>query len=115
MQIHIKRTPSGEAPEHIRQAWINLVIPVPPRFAGRQRAYTFGVLSGPKSRFGKLFAALVGLPPRKIGYVVESGVALNLLAARTPEAAEWWRLNAPHFFEAGHYFLFDADSCDVVS
>jgi hypothetical protein len=114
MKIRIKSTPPGEAPEHIRQAWIGLEIPVPPRYAGRCRGYAFGVLSGPKTRFGKLLAILLGRAERKVGYAVEAKVAVDLLASRSPEAASWWREHAPRFIEPGRYFLFATDSCEVI-
>lgn len=114
MKIRIKSTPPGEAPEHVRQAWIGLEIPVPPRFAGRRRGYGVGVLSGPKSRFGALLAMLFGRAQREVGYVVEASVAVNLLASRSPEAAAWWREHAPRFIEPGRYFMFAAESCEEL-
>jgi len=101
MQIRIKNTPPGEAPEHIRQAWIGLVIPVPPRFAGRRRAFEIGVLSGPKSRLGVLLAILFGRAQRATGYIVEASVAVDLLAIHSPTAADWWRENAPRLLSQG--------------
>ncbi len=112
MKIRIKSTPPGEAPEDIRQAWIGLEIPIPPRFAGRRRGFGVGVVSGPKSRLGALFAILLGRRQRAVGYIVEASVAVDLLAAHSPEAAGWWRQNAPSFIEPGRYFLFAADSCE---
>ncbi len=114
MQIQIKSTPPDEAPEHIRQAWIGLVIPVPPRFASRRRAFGVGVLSGPKSRLGALLAILFGRAKREVGYMVESRVAVDLLAARSPEAAAWWHENAPRLIEPGRCFMFAAESCEEL-
>jgi hypothetical protein len=114
MQIRIKSTPPGEAPEHIRQAWIGLVIPVPSRFAGRRKHIGIGVQSGLMRRLVALFGALLGIGQRHVGYVVESRVAIELLAARSPEAAAWWRENVPRFTESGRYFMFAADSCEEV-
>jgi hypothetical protein len=114
MKIRIKSTPPGEAPEHVRQAWIGLEIPVPARFTGRRRAFGVGVLSGPKSRLGALLAWLYGRAQRHVGYIVEASVAVDLLASRCPEAAEWWRQHAPRFIEPGRYFMFAAESCDEL-
>ena len=114
MKIRIKSTPPGEAPEHVRQAWIGLEIPVPPRFAGRRLGFGVGVLSGPKSRLGALFAILFGRAQRVVGYTVEARVAVDLLASRSPEAADWWRQHAPHFIEPGHYFMFAAEACEEL-
>jgi hypothetical protein len=114
MQIRIKSTPRGEAPENIRQAWIGLVIPVTPRFSGKRTATGFGVLSGPKSRLGRRIALMLGRGIQYEGYTVEADVALNLLASHSPEAATWWRTNAPKFVSPGRYFLFNADSCEEI-
>jgi hypothetical protein len=111
MTIRIKSTPPGEAPGHIRQAWVGLEIPVPARFAGRCRGFQVGVLSGPKSRIGALFAIFFGRAQREVGYIVEAKVAVDLLASRSPEAAEWWRQIAPRFIEPGRYFMFAAECC----
>jgi hypothetical protein len=110
MQIRIKSTPPGEAPEHIRQAWVGLVIPVPPRFKGRRLGFGFGVLSAPKTFIGSLLGLLCFKGQRDIGYIVESNVAINLLAARSPEAADWWRQNTPQFTAPGKYFMFAAEA-----
>ena len=109
MKIRIKSTPPGEAPEHIRQAWIGLEIP-----AFRCRGRVFGVLSGPKTRLGVFLARLLGRAKRKVGYAVDAEAAVNLLASRSPEVADWWRQNAPRFIEPGRYFMFAAESCEVI-
>ena len=114
MQIRIKSVPHGEAPETIRQTWIGIVIPVPPRVSRRRTFLGTGVLSGPKNRLGALLAILLGRTRRMTGYMVESKTALELLAANSPEAAGWWRDNAPHFFEPGRAFVFSRDSCEEI-
>jgi hypothetical protein len=114
MKIRIKSLPPGEAPEHIRQAWIGLEIPVPPRFTGRRRAFGVGVLSGPKGWLGRLFAVWLGRAQREIGYIVEGYVAIDLLAVHSPEAAKWWRQNTPQFTKPGRYFIFAAESCEEL-
>jgi len=114
MHIRIKSIPPGEAPANIRQEWVGLVIPVPRRVSHRRTFLGTGVLSGPKSRLGALFAILLGRTQREVGYMVESKTALELLAARSPEAADWWRQNAPHFFEPGRPFVFSGDSCEEL-
>ena len=114
MHIRIKSMPPGEALEQVRQAWVGLVIPVPPRVAGCQNFLGFGVLSGPKTRLGGLLGLLLGRAKRHRGYAVSSKVALDLLAARCPEAADWWRQNAPRFFEPGQGFIFSSDSCEEI-
>lgn len=114
MKIRIKSTPPGEAPEHVRQAWVGLEMPIPPGFEGPRRAYGFGVLSGPKSWLIEMFMVLVGRAPRDFGYIVFSKVAIDLLATRSPEAASWWRQNVPRFAKPGQYFLFAAECCEEL-
>ena len=65
MKIRIIATPTGEAPEYIRQAWIRLELPVISRFGvkGLSEAYVSGVLTGPRSRFNQLiiYTAILAL------------------------------------------------------
>jgi hypothetical protein len=114
MQIRIKSTPPGEAPEHIRQAWIGLVLPVPRVWAGPRKFRTAGVLSGPKNPFGVFLALLQGRLKREAGYVVASDKAVEILGRQAPEAAAWWRQNAPGSIARGKYFVFAEDACEVV-
>ena len=90
------------------------MIPVPPRVSRRRSFLGTGVLSGPKNRLGALLAIVLRRTQRVKGYMVESKTALDLLAARSPEAAELWRHNAPHFFEPGRAFVFTGDSCAEI-
>jgi hypothetical protein len=115
MHIRITRTPPGEAPEHIRQAWVGLVLPVHEHHAGLQTRLGMGVLTGPRTWFGVLLASLTGRARRSTGFVVDAKAALELLATRAPEAAEWWRSHAPRFLEQGRCFLFAVDVCEVVN
>ncbi len=112
MHIRITRTPPGEAPEHIRQAWVGLVLPVHEHHAGLQTRLGVGVLTGPRTWFGILLAMLTGRARRATGYVVDAKAALDLLAAHAPKAADWWRTHAPRFTEPGRYFLFAGEVCE---
>lgn len=114
MQIRIKTTPPGEAPESIRQAWIGLVLPVLPQFSGIHTRFGFGVLTGPKTQFSLVLATLRGRGQKQTGYIVEARTAIELLANHSKEAAEWWRQNAPQFLKPKFYFLFSADSCEEI-
>lgn len=114
MHIRITRTPPGEAPEHIRQAWVGLVLPVHDRDDGPQTRLGLGVLSGPRTWLGVLLGILTGRAKRATGYVVNAKTSLELLATHAPEAADWWRTHAPRFLEPGRSFLFAADVCEEV-
>ena len=84
MHIRIKSTPPGEAPEHVRQAWVGLVLPVP----GRMR--------------------------RRGGYLIAADKAVEILSQQAPEAAEWWRQNKARSVARGAYFVFADEACEVV-
>lgn len=114
MHIRITRTPPGEAPEHIRQAWVGLVLPVHERYDGPRTRLGVGVLTGPRTWLGVLLGILTGRAKRATGYVVDAKTSLELLATHAPEAADWWRTHAPRFLEPGRSFLFAADVCEEV-
>jgi hypothetical protein len=48
------------------------------------------------------------------GYVVTGSEAVQLLAESAPEAATWWRENAPHVLQDGYQFVFPAEVCERV-
>ncbi len=72
MKIRITSTPPGEAPEHIRQAWVGLVLPVHEHYNGPQTRLGVGVLTGPRTWLGVLLGILTGRAKRATGYVVEN-------------------------------------------
>ncbi len=114
MQVRITRTPPGEAPEHIRQAWVGLVLPVHERYEGPQTKLGVGVLTGPRTWLGVLLGILTGRAKRATGYVVDAKTSLELLATHAPDAADWWRTHAPRFLEPGRFFLFASEVCEEV-
>src|SRR4051812_44441611 len=91
MHVRITDVPPGEAPEHIRRAWVGLVLPLAPGETGPRSARTAGVLTGPRGFFMTLAHLLLGRLRRARGYVVEGRVAVWLLGEKDPEAAAWWR------------------------
>jgi hypothetical protein len=114
MNIRIIKTPPGEASEQIRQAWVGVTLPVPPRFASPRRVSTFGVLSRPKTFVGVLFALLTGRAKREEGYCVVAETAVELLARHSPDAAAWWRQHASRSIARGQLFLFAGDVCQEI-
>jgi hypothetical protein len=115
LAIQITRVPPGEAPEPIRQAWVGLTLPVSNRYPGRRAFLVFGVLSGPRTFLGTMLALILGRAERRVGYAVDGRVAVDALASRSPEAAEWWQSNAPSRLEPGRVLLFEADVCEEVA
>jgi hypothetical protein len=113
-KIRIVQLPIGAAPSWIRQAWVGLELSVVR--SARSRAYlTFDVLRGPKSHLGDLWDLLRGKARRITGYPVYAGSAVDALAASSPDAANWWRENAPHLLRPGRMFLFNEDACSPLT
>lgn len=113
MDIRITSTPPGEAPEHVRAAWIGLVLPL--AVSGAHTIETVGVLSHPKTRLGLFFARLFGRTKRENGFVVEAHRAVEILAAHAPDAAKWWRESVPISIQPGQLFVFAADVCQEMT
>jgi hypothetical protein len=114
MQIRVKNTPPGEAPEHVRRAWVGLVFPVPDRFAASHKFPIIGVLSGPKTFFGTIIGFFCGQVKLETGYAVAADAAVEILSRNAPEAADWWRKNAARTIKPGKYFVFARDACEVI-
>lgn len=111
-KIKIVDVPAGEAPLHIREAWVGLVLPI----VGRKsfRVWTSGVLTGARTPWGRLWAALRGRWTKRDGFVVDAAAAIFLLAQVRPDAAQWWQDSAPHLIKARRRFLFEQDVCRPV-
>ena len=113
MDIRIISTPPGEAPEHVRAAWIGLILPA--AVSGPRTIQTVGVLSRPKTWFGLLLARIFGRTQQARGYIVDAHRAVEILAAHSPDAAKWWRESAARSVRPGQYFLFQAEVCQEVT
>ena len=59
-----------------------------------------------------LFAPVTDATERLDAYAVRSAPAIKLLAQSRPEAADWWRANAPHLLKPWGMFAFDIASCE---
>jgi len=84
MRIRVVKTPPGEAPESVRQAWVGLTLEA----LGRRpiRAETVGVVSKPRTRFGLLVARLLGRTRLEHGYVIDAAHAIEVLNNHAPDA-----------------------------
>jgi hypothetical protein len=101
IRIRIHSTPPGEAPEHVRSAWIGLELPLIPGETGPRPVEQVEVLS-----MQKIGATM--------GYLVDGKRAIELLAARSTEAAAWWKENCAAFLEANGCFVFPPEVCERV-
>jgi hypothetical protein len=113
-KIRIVAVPPGEAPFWVRQEWVGLALPLT-RYVRPQSALTFGVLSGPPSWLGQIWGMLMGRAVRDIGYAVEGAKAVELLQAKSPDAARWWREHAAHLLGPRRYLLFHEHVCEIVA
>lgn len=108
--IKIVATPPGEAPQHIREAWVGLVLPL--AAPSVRNGWVGGVLTGPRTYGEHLLRRLLGQGRRETGYLVNVAVAVSLLERLNPSAAGWWRENAPNMVVPGRNFMFSAGVCE---
>jgi hypothetical protein len=94
-EVRIVAVSPGPAPEEVRKAWVGLVVPLGPGETGPRPAPT-------------------ATGEEKVGYVVDSARALQILAAHAPEAALWWKRNAPAYYQPGRSILFPPEVCQEV-
>jgi hypothetical protein len=113
--VRIVATPPGEAPEEVRRAWVGLELPLTGRQKGPRTMATSGVLTGPRTFWGRLWVILTGRTKNEYGYVVDAPRSLFLLAESAPWAAQWWRECAPHTWMPGRSFLFPAEVCVEIT
>ena len=109
--VRIVAVPPGEAPLWVRQAWVGLELPLPPMAKSARRLRVAGVLTGPKSLLDALLAYISGRYRQAQGFVVPVLAALDVLATASPEAAAWWRTQAPHLCKPWRCFVFPVDVC----
>ena len=115
MRIRISKRPPGEAPESIRDCWVGLTLDVPARLQGRRRFRGVGVLSGPSTFLGSVWAYLTGRTIIADGYPVEARAAVEELSKHFPDAAAWWRENVPHLLAPGRHFVFAEEACEPLT
>jgi hypothetical protein len=99
--LRIIRTPPGEAPEEIRRAWVGVELPLRRWETEPDRHLTVGALSQKA-------------PEMAAGYAVDGRAAVKALASHSPEAAAWWRENAPQVLARGYRLWFPSDVCERV-
>ena len=110
--VKIVRAPAGEAPVWVREAWVGTVLPL--KEAGLRTLPSVGVLSGPKSQLGWFWASLTGARMTTTGYLTRATRAIEILSRTRPDAAQWWRDQAPKFLREEAEFLFEASVCQRI-
>ena len=99
-RIKILKTPEGEAPLWVREAWFGLIIACFP-YIGVPSGELTGVLSGDE------------LQNTRRGVIVPQATAIAELSKHDREAADWWFTNG--FGGEGDYFFFFEDEIGIVS
>jgi hypothetical protein len=112
--LQVTSVPEGEAPLWVRESWVGLALPLAQRNPAAASFVTAGVLSGPKSFISWLCALVTGKFERQSGYKVDALAAVSLLESKSPEAAAWWRQNAPYLLKRGRFFVFSQAAGTVV-
>ena len=115
--VQIVAVPSGEAPQHIRAAWVGVTIPLADIEAPQPNRWNPRGVLGKEHGFLAKVKRFFGVPTTEqpsIGYVVEVLAAIEALKAHAPAAAAWWQEHTPHLIKPGAKFLFDASCCKEV-
>ncbi|MGE0653791.1 MAG: hypothetical protein AB7P12_18900 [Alphaproteobacteria bacterium] len=109
--IRIVSTPPGDAPQWVREEWVGLELPIVGTRSRRSLSFSVNV----KPRLlHVVWAALSGKAEIMTGYQVEARRAVDILAAKSSEAADWWRQNTPELLRPGCPFGFHAEACQLV-
>jgi len=59
--------------------------------------------------------AFRGRADHTYGFAVGAVRAVDILEIASPEAAAWWRQNAPDLIQPKGYLIFHADVCHIVA
>jgi len=113
-RVRIIGVPPGEAPDWVREQWVGLELPLAQASPTASSVLSSGVLSGPRSFFAANKALILGQYQRRQGFKVNVIEALTVLESASPEAANWWRANAPHLMKPSRFFVFSEEVCAVV-
>lgn len=113
--IRITSVPKGEAPLWVR-ARNGLVLSFQP-WAQHGHGYIAqsGQLPAQSPVLVCWWLSCVGAVKKTSGYLVSGEAALMALTEVSPEAAAWWRVNAPNFVRPGRYFVFQDGACTPMS
>jgi hypothetical protein len=102
LRFRILSPPPGQAPPHIRAAWVGCVLPL---------YTTSDDPKVPQKTKGRRSSRDEGDPP---GFVVHAVDAIAVLDRHNAEAAQWWRQNMPHVIKPGQLFVYPGTVCELV-
>jgi len=98
-RIKILKTPAGQAPQEIREAWVGLILPCYPQ-SGIPAGEVRGAVTGEKVA-------------KRQSVIVPQDQAIAILEQHSAKAAAWWK--ALGFPMEGQGFVFGADEVGIVS
>lgn len=99
--IRINKVPAGEAPLHIREKWVGLILPCDPYLGFPSSGMERGVLTG------------MPLYRNRRGYSVPQDAAIEILSHFCPDAAQWWKDQG--FPQPDGYFGFAEDEAEIIA
>ena len=105
-RLRIVAIPPGEAPAWVREKWVGLELPLAQSSSGAFTWRSAGVLTGPRGFAARAAGLLRGELREQRGFVVNVIQAIAALERASPEAARWWRTNAPHLMKPSRHFVF---------
>ena len=111
--LTVTSAPDGEAPVWVRQKWVGLRLPL---WTQSQTPSVFrgvGVLTGPRTMLLAIFSRLTGRARKVEGYLVDVLEAVAVLEEAHPDAAAWWKANAPHLVRPNRRFIFQKEAGHV--
>ena len=114
MKVRIKAVPPGEEPGEMRQCWVGLDLPLVAGDRGPRSVLSFGGISTPRSPLSVIWQFLNERIRTRKCYRVPVDAALAVLEKSHPDAAEWWRSQAPHLIGRGKVFRFPRAVCDEI-
>lgn len=100
-RIRIVKTPDGEAPLEIREAWVGLVLPCDPYLGYPDEGMERGVLNNKEA------------PLNRCGFSVPQDQAIAILEQKKPEVAKWWKEHG--FPQVNEYFGFAEKEVEITS
>ncbi len=100
-KIKIIRIPAGDAPLHVRQAWVGLILPCHPFVGLPDKGLDRSVLSRKR------------VERNKSGFSVSQVLAIAILENCKPRAAKWWKDH--NYPKSGECFGFAEHEAEIVS
>ncbi|MBL8859369.1 MAG: hypothetical protein JNL28_12735 [Planctomycetes bacterium] len=113
--IRIIAVPPGDPPEHIRSAWVGVVIPIAegwPCSPQRHRVLV-GSLNQPRGAFWRWWATHVKRREEMFGYMVDGISAIDALREQDPIAAHWWEERWLGVWPMPN-MVFAAEACEIL-